>query len=45
MCHRGNVIPPGANLNAPRPSPVSDPLIKPIVDLPVPKSVVPAGAK
>ncbi len=45
LCHRGNVVPPGADLNAPRPSVVSDPLIKPIVDLPIPKSVVPPGTK
>lgn len=45
MCHRGNVVPPGADLNAPQASPVADPLIKPLVDLSVPRSVVPPGVK
>jgi photosynthetic reaction center cytochrome c subunit len=45
MCHRGNVVPPGAYTNSPKPGIVNDALIKAQVDLPIPKSVVPAGAK
>lgn len=45
MCHRGNTVPPGANPNAPKPVAVSNPLLKPLVDLPIPKSVVPAGVQ
>jgi Photosynthetic reaction centre cytochrome C subunit len=45
MCHRGNVVPPGANANAPKPVVVGDPLITPLVALPIPKSVVPEGTK
>ena len=43
MCHRGNVVPPGASLDAPKPVAVAAPDIRPLVDLKIPKSVVPAG--
>jgi photosynthetic reaction center cytochrome c subunit len=45
MCHRGNVVPPGASLNAPKPAVVADPLIKPLVNLVIPNSVVPKDTK
>jgi hypothetical protein len=45
MCHRGNVVPPGASANAPKPVAVTDPLLRAQVNLPIPKSLVPEGAK
>jgi photosynthetic reaction center cytochrome c subunit len=45
MCHRGNTVPPGASGNAPKVSAVAAPLIKPVIDLPIPVSMVPAGTK
>lgn len=46
MCHRGNTVPPGAaSVDAFKVSAVAQPLLKPLVDLPVPASVVPTGAK
>jgi photosynthetic reaction center cytochrome c subunit len=45
MCHRGNVVPPGAYANSPKPGLNADPLIKPLVNLPIPKSVAPAPPK
>lgn len=43
MCHRGNVVPPGAVTPAEGevPQKVSDPEIKPLVDLPVPAPKLP----
>ncbi|MFN4294211.1 MAG: photosynthetic reaction center cytochrome c subunit family protein [Thermoflexales bacterium] len=44
MCHRGNVVPPGAYLpgEGEVPQKVSDPQIKPLVDLPVPAPKLPS---
>jgi photosynthetic reaction center cytochrome c subunit len=39
MCHRGISIPPGASNTAPQPAKVAAPLIKPLEELPIPKSV------
>jgi len=43
MCHRGHVVPPGAYLPAADeiPRQVSDPEIRPLVDLPLPKPKLP----
>ncbi len=43
MCHRGNVVPPGAYLpgEGEVPQKVSDPQIKPLVDLPMPAPKLP----
>ncbi|MCS6772609.1 MAG: photosynthetic reaction center cytochrome c subunit family protein [Thermoflexales bacterium] len=41
MCHRGYVVPPGAYDFAEYPVKVADPQIKPIVDLPLPKPILP----
>lgn len=44
MCHRGNTVPPGAvSVDAFKVSAVAQPLLKPVVDLPIPVSVVPVG--
>ncbi len=45
MCHRNNVVPPGASPNAPRPAVVAEPLLTRLVNLPVPKSVAPEPKK
>jgi photosynthetic reaction center cytochrome c subunit len=45
MCHRGNVVPPGAYVNSPKPAANPEPLVAPLFNLPVPKSVAPAPAK
>ena len=43
---RGNVVPPGAaKADAFKVSAVAEPLLKPVVDLPIPVSMVPAGTK
>jgi photosynthetic reaction center cytochrome c subunit len=43
MCHRGNVVPPGDvdTINNEVPAKVSDPLIKPLSEIPVPPPVLP----
>jgi hypothetical protein len=41
MCHRGNVIPPGDADDPERPAQVTDPEIRPLVDLPVLKPILP----
>jgi photosynthetic reaction center cytochrome c subunit len=41
MCHRGNVVPPGDYDDPERPAQVADPEIKPLVDLPVLKPILP----
>ncbi len=44
MCHRGYVVPPGAAEFPETPVKVADPEIKPLVELPLPKPILPTSA-
>jgi photosynthetic reaction center cytochrome c subunit len=41
MCHRGNVVPPGDYADPELPAQVADPTIKPLVELPKQKAILP----